>query len=317
MSEYTEETANRMLLRDGAMVSTMPVQPAAPTHNPVQLRGDYSRAAADYTVEQQWDSYTAEDHAIWKTLYSRQISMIEQYAAPEFIAGTRTLNAAPDRIPHIDETNRILEPISGWRIVAVPGLIPEEQFFAHLAHQRFPLTVWIRKPEELDYLVEPDIFHDFFGHVPMLTNPLFARFMQAYGEAGPKAVAAGALKMLSRLYWYMVEFGLIRTPQGLRAYGSGILSSKGETAYSITSPQPNRVAFDLERVLRTDYLIDDYQQIYFVIDSFEQLFEAGYNTDFTPLYRQFANTEGIAPDVVLPTDRLVGIQQSRITTKNT
>jgi phenylalanine-4-hydroxylase len=306
-----------MLLRDGAMVSTMPVQPAAPTHNPVQLRGDYSRAGADYTVEQQWDSYTAEDHAIWKTLYSRQIRMIEQYAAPEFIAGTLTLNAAPDRIPHIDETNRILEPISGWRIVAVPGLIPEEQFFAHLAHQRFPLTVWIRKPEELDYLVEPDIFHDFFGHVPMLTNPLFARFMQAYGEAGPKAVAAGALKMLSRLYWYMVEFGLIRTPQGLRAYGSGILSSKGETAYSITSPQPNRVAFDLERVLRTDYLIDDYQQIYFVIDSFEQLFEAGYNTDFTPLYRQFANTEGIAPDVVLPTDRLVGIQQSRITTKNT
>jgi phenylalanine-4-hydroxylase len=131
--------------------------------------------------------------------------------------------------------------------------------------------------------------------------------MQAYGEAGPKAVAAGALKMLSRLYWYMVEFGLIRTPQGLRAYGSGILSSKGETAYSITSPQPNRVAFDLERVLRTDYLIDDYQQIYFVIDSFEQLFEAGYNTDFAPLYRQFANTTGIAPDVILPTDRLIGI----------
>lgn len=294
-----------MLLRDGAKVRSMPVQPAAPTHNPVQLRGDYSRAAADYTVEQQWDNYTAEDHAIWKTLYSRQIRMIEQYAAPEFIAGTRTLNAAPDRIPHIDETNRILEPISGWQIVAVPGLIPEEQFFAHLAHRRFPLTVWIRKPEELDYLVEPDIFHDFFGHVPMLTNPLFARFMQAYGEAGPKAVAAGALKMLSRLYWYMVEFGLIRTPQGLRAYGSGILSSKGETAYSITSPQPNRVAFDLERVLRTDYLIDDYQQVYFVIDSFEQLFEAGYNTDFAPLYRRFANTEGIAPDVLLPTDRVV------------
>ncbi|HMN46962.1 MAG TPA: phenylalanine 4-monooxygenase [Povalibacter sp.] len=281
-------------------------QPAAPTHNPVALRGDYSQARADYTIEQQWDRYTDEDHAIWQTLYARQIHMIERYAAPEFVAGTRTLNALPDRIPRIDDTNRILEPLSGWKIVAVPGLIPEEQFFAHLANRRFPVTVWIRKRCELDYLVEPDIFHDFFGHVPLLTNPPFARFMQAYGEAGPKAIAAGALKMLARLYWYMVEFGLIATPQGLRAYGSGILSSKGETAYSIESPKPHRIAFDLERVLRTDYLIDDYQQTYFVIDSFEQLFHAGYDTDFAPFYRQFANTPGIAPDVVLPTDRLIG-----------
>ena len=282
-------------------------QPAAPTQNPVALRGDYSQAGADYTVDQQWDRYTEEEHEIWRTLYARQIRMIEQYAAPEFIAGTRTLSAAPDRIPRIDETNRILEPISGWKIVAVPGLIPEDQFFGHLAHRRFPVTVWIRKRSELDYLVEPDIFHDFFGHVPLLTNPLFARFMQAYGEAGPKAIAAGALKMLARLYWYMVEFGLINTPQGLRAYGSGILSSKGETAYCIESPKPNRIAFDLERVLRTDYLIDDYQQTYFVIDSFEQLFHAGYDTDFAPFYKQFANTAGIAPSVVLPTDRLIRV----------
>lgn len=283
----------------------MATRPVAPTHNPVQLRGDYSHAAADYTVDQHWDRYTEQDHAIWKALYARQIRMIERHAAPEFIEGTRTLNAAPDRIPRIDATNRILEPISGWQIIAVPGLIPEEQFFAHLASRRFPVTVWIRKPEELDYLVEPDIFHDFFGHVPMLTNPSFARFMQAYGEAGPKAVAAGGLKMLSRLYWYMVEFGLIRTPQGLRAYGAGILSSKGETAYCIESPKPNRIRFELERVLRTDYLIDDYQQVYFVIDSFEQLFHAGYDTDFAPLYKQFANTKGIAPNIVLPTDNVM------------
>jgi phenylalanine-4-hydroxylase len=280
-------------------------QPAAPTQNPVALRGDYSQAGADYTVDQHWDRYTEEEHEIWRTLYARQIRMIEQYAAPEFITGTRTLSASPDRIPRIDETNRILEPISGWQIVAVPGLIPEDQFFGHLAHRRFPVTVWIRKRSELDYLVEPDIFHDFFGHVPLLTNPLFARFMQAYGEAGPKAIAAGALKMLARLYWYMVEFGLINTPQGLRAYGSGILSSKGETAYCIESLKPNRIAFDLERVLRTDYLIDDYQQTYFVIDSFEQLFHAGYDTDFTPYYKQFASTAGIAPGAVLPTDRVV------------
>lgn len=280
-------------------------QPAAPTHQPVQLRGDYSQAAADYTVAQHWERYTQAEHDIWRTLYARQIRMIERYAAAEFIEGTRTLNASPDRIPDLDETNRILEPICGWRMVPVPGLIPEEQFFAHLAHRRFPVTVWIRKPAELDYLVEPDIFHDFFGHVPLLTHPSFAKFMEAYGRAGPKAIAAGGLKMLARLYWYMVEFGLIRTPQGLRAYGSGILSSKGETAYCIESPKPHRIAFDLERVLRTDYLIDDYQQTYFVIDSFEQLFRAGYDTDFAPLYRQFAATKAIDPSVILVTDRRV------------
>jgi phenylalanine-4-hydroxylase len=283
----------------------MATQPEASSSNPVTLRGDYTRAAADYTVDQHWDRYTKEDHAIWQTLYSRQTRMIEQYAAPEFIEGARTLNASPDHIPRFEETNRILEPISGWTIVAVPGLIPEQHFFAHLAHRRFPVAVWIRRREELDYLAEPDIFHDFFGHVPLLTNPSFARFMQAYGEAGPKAIEAGALKMLASLYWYMVEFGLIRTAQGLRVYGSGILSSKGETAYSIESAKPNRIAFDLERVLRTDYLIDDFQQTYFVIDSFEQLFHAGYDTDFAPLYRQFADTKSIAPDVVLPTDRVI------------
>ena len=285
----------------------MAMQPAAPTHNPVQLRGDYSQAAADYTVQQHWERYSDAEHDIWRQLYARQIAMIERYAAPEFVAGVRKLNATPDRIPRIDETNEILARTGDWQIVAVPGLIPEDQFFRHLANCRFPVTVWIRKPEELDYLVEPDIFHDFFGHLPMLTNASFAHFMQAYGEAGPKAVAADALKMLARLYWYMVEFGLIRTPQGLRAYGSGILSSKGETAYCLESPKPHRIEFNLERVLRTDYLIDDYQQTYFVIDSFEQLFHAGYQTDFTPLYKQFAETEAIAPHIVLPTDRVIRI----------
>ena len=280
----------------------MTKRPDAPTQNPVELRGDYSQAAADYTVAQQWERYTDEDHAIWRTLYERQIRLIERYATPEFVAGARALNASADHIPRIDATNRILEDATGWRIVCVPGLIPEDQFFGHLAHRRFPVTIWIRRREELDYLVEPDIFHDFFGHVPLLTNPMFAKFMQAYGEAGPKAIAAGALKMLARLYWYMVEFGLIRTRDGLRVYGSGILSSKGETVYSIESPRPHRVAFDLERVMCTDYLIDDFQQTYFVIESFEQLFHAGYDTDFAPIYRKFRDLPGIAPDIVLPTD---------------
>lgn len=280
-------------------------QPDAPGAQPVILRGAYANAASDYSVGQDWGEYSTADHDVWRTLYSRQIRLLEDYAAPEFIAGARALNASPDRIPRIDETNKVLQDMTGWTIVVVPGLIPETQFFAHLAARRFPVTRWIRRVDELDYLSEPDIFHDFFGHVPLLTNPVFARFMQSYGEAGPKAIAAGALHMLARLYWYMVEFGLIRTPQGLRVYGSGILSSKGETVYSLQDAAPNRLAFDLERVMLTDYLIDDFQQTYFVIDDFAQLFHAGYDTDFAPIYRKFATVAGIAPDVVLPTDRII------------
>jgi phenylalanine-4-hydroxylase len=279
--------------------------PEAPTHNPVQLRGDYSRAASDYTVDQEWERYTPEDHAIWQALYERQIGLLERYAAPEFIAGARALAAPRDRIPRLTDTNRILKRATGWQIVPVPGLIPEDHFFAHLANRRFPVTVWIRRRDELDYLVEPDIFHDFFGHVPLLTNPVFADFMQAYGAAGPKATAAGGLKMLARLYWYMVEFGLINTPQGLRVYGAGILSSKGETVYSVESPKPHRIAFNLERVMQTDYLIDDFQKTYFVIDSFEQLFDAGYNTDFAPIYAQYSSQPGFDPGELLPGDVIV------------
>jgi phenylalanine-4-hydroxylase len=288
----------------------MAKQPLAPTHKPVTLRGDYSRAAADYTVAQEWGSYSEAEHAVWRTLYTRQIQLIERYAAPEFVAGTRALNASAECIPRMDDTNRVLAQATGWEVVAVPGLIPEEQFFAHLAARRFPVTRWIRRVEELDYLSEPDIFHDFFGHVPLLTNPMFARFMQAYGEAGPKAIAAGALPMLARLYWYMVEFGLIATPAGLRVYGSGILSSQGETVYSIEDPRPHRIAFDLERVMRTAYLIDDFQRTYFVIDSFEQLFRAGYDTDFAPIYDRYSTAAPIPAGAVLPTDSLQSAAQS-------
>jgi phenylalanine-4-hydroxylase len=199
----------------------------------------------------------------------------------------------------------MLAPRTGWRIVGVPGLIPEEHFFAHLARQQFPVSVWMRERNELDYLAEPDLFHDFFGHVPLLANPVFARFMQAYGAGGPKAKAYDAVALLARLYWYAVEFGLIITPGGLKAYGAGILSSKGETVYSVESPVPHRVAFDLERIMRTRYLIDDFQRIYFVLDSFEQLFHAGYDTDFGPLYARNRDLPPIAPEQLLPTDRII------------
>jgi phenylalanine-4-hydroxylase len=285
--------------------------PSAPVHQPHGLRGDYSRADADYTVAQDWQHYSAEEHAIWATLYQRQRALIERYAAPEFLQGTRALAALPDRIPRFDEANRIIEAATGWRIVAVPGLIPDEVFFAHLAQQRFPVTVWIRRRDELDYLVEPDLFHDFFGHVPLLTNPVFARFMRAYGQAGPKAMATpGGLRMLSRLYWYMVEFGLIRTAQGLRVYGSGILSSKGETVYSLEDPAPQRLRFDLVRVMRTEYCIDEFQKTYFVLDSFQELFDACYRTDFAPLYERYAQQPPIAADGRVADDVEVKIERA-------
>jgi phenylalanine-4-hydroxylase len=279
--------------------------PSAPTRGQLELRGAYEHTAPDYTVEQRWANYSEAEHEVWRTLYTRQRALLERYAAAEVVAGLAAVGVDEGRIPRFDAVNQLLQAVTGWRIVAVPGLIPEEHFFAHLAARSFPVSVWIRKPHELDYLSEPDLFHDFFGHVPLLANPVFARFMQAYGVAGQKAQAHHAVALLARVYWYTVEFGLLRTAAGLRAYGAGILSSKGETVYSVESPEPNRVAFDLERVMRTDYRIDTFQRMYFVIDSFEQLFEAGYGTDFGPLYDRIGSAPGIAPEVLLEGDRVI------------
>jgi phenylalanine-4-hydroxylase len=279
--------------------------PQAPTRGQLSLRGAYDRTAPDYTVEQDWDAYRAGEHEIWRTLFTRQRKLLGRYAAPEVVAGLEALGIDAAHIPRFAAVNALLGPVTGWRIVAVPGLIPEEHFFAHLAARSFPVSVWIRQPHELDYLAEPDLFHDFFGHVPLLANPVFARFMQAYGAAGKKAQAHGAVGLLARVYWYTVEFGLLSTSAGLRAYGAGILSSKGETVYSIESPEPNRVAFELERVMRTEYRIDSFQRMYFVIDSFEQLFRAGYDTDFGPLYDRIGSGPGLGPEVLLPADRVI------------
>jgi phenylalanine-4-hydroxylase len=278
--------------------------PSAPTANAVKLRGDYSRADADYVVEQDWASYTAEQHSLWSTLVNRQLALVKRYGAPQFLAGLSALSLQ-DRIPRFEEASRILRRATGWEIVAVPGLIPEQHFFAHLAQRRFPVTVWLRLPEEIDYLVEPDVFHDFFGHVPLLSDPVFADFVQAYGVAGRKAAAEGGVDMLARLYWYSVEFGLMNTDGELRTYGAGILSSAGETAYCIDSPLPHRIHFNLERVMRTGYMIDAYQKSYFVVDSFEQLFRDSYDRDFAPIYRQYRDTAAIPPDTVQAGDVLV------------
>lgn len=258
----------------------------------------------DHVIPQGWERYTSAHHAIWRRLFERQSRLLPGRACDEFVQGMAGLGIAADGIPDFDRLSEVLMRTTGWRIVAVPGLVPDDVFFGHLAARRFPATNWIRKPEQMDYLQEPDVFHDIFGHVPLLMNPVFADYLQAYGRGGMKALRLGALPNLARLYWYTVEFGLIMTGEGLRIYGSGIVSSRGETLYCLDSPQPKRVAFDLLRIMRTNYRIDDFQEIYFVIDSFEQLFAAT-RPDFAPYYKQLEAMADIAPGDLLPSDRAI------------
>ena len=268
-------------------------------------RGDYGRARSDYTCPQDWAKYSTADHDTYRRLYTRQLQQLPGLACNEFIAAVQQLGT-PERIPHFDSISEKLLKTTGWQIVGVPGLIPEEAFFALLAQRKFPVTDWIREPEEFDYVVEPDVFHDLFGHVPLLFNPTFADYMQAYGAGGMKASRLDACELLARLYWYTVEFGLIDTPQGLRAYGAGILSSAGELRHSVTSTAPRRVAFELQRLMRSRYRIDTFQASYFVIDSFQQLFDAT-APDFTPVYaavrERIAHDGEIDAGVVLPGER--------------
>ncbi|MBN8829390.1 MAG: phenylalanine 4-monooxygenase, partial [Sphingomonadales bacterium] len=197
-----------------------------------------------------------------------------------------------------------LQARTGWRVVAVPGLVPDAVFFDHLANRRFVAGNFIRRPDQLDYLQEPDVFHDVFGHVPLLADPVYADYMQAYGEGGLRSLRFGALHKLARLYWYTVEFGLIEEAGELRLFGAGIVSSHGESRFALDDPSPNRIAFDLLRVMRTNYRIDDYQQSYFVIPSFEALLKATVETDFAPVYAALEGLEDVAADAVLPQDRL-------------
>ena len=264
---------------------------------------DAPRPGDDCVIEQGWADYTELDHAIWRRLFERQSKLLPGRACAEYVEGLRALGVAAEGIPEFERLSDILERTTGWRIVAVPGLVPDDVFFEHLANRRFPATNWIRRPEQMDYLQEPDAFHDVFGHVPVLMNPVFADYMQAYGRGGLKALRLGALGKLARLYWYTVEFGLIRTPEGLRIYGSGIVSSHGESLYCLEDPSPNRILFDLMRVMRTEYRIDSFQECYFVIDSFDQLFEAT-RPDFTAYYQVLERLADIEPGRVLPEDRL-------------
>ena len=257
------------------------------------LRGDYHLAASDYSVEQDWSAYGAAEHALFRRLFERQSKLVPRYACPEWIAAIAGLETG-DGIPRFDRVSKKLRAATGWEIVAVPGLIPDAAFFAHLAERRFPVTVWLRRPEEFDYIVEPDVFHDFFGHVPLLFDPVYADHLHEYGKGGLKALRLDAVKMLARLYWYTIEFGLVRTGSRVRAYGAGLLSSGGELPHSVTDPGPRRIDFDLERALRTEYRIDRYQTSYFVIDSFAQLLRET-APDFTPIYAKLRSLPALEP----------------------
>src|SRR5438552_5526139 len=256
----------------------------------------------DFAIEQNWQAYSEEEHAIWRLLFERQQRLLVGRACREYLEGLAGLGVAADGIPDFRRLSDILDRATGWRLVAVPGLVPDDVFFAHLAGRRFPSTCFIRRRDQLDYIQEPDVFHDICGHVPLLMNPVFADYLQAYGEGGLKALRLGHLHRLARLYWYTVEFGLIATEEGLRIYGSGILSSAGESVYSLDDPHPHRLHFDLRRVMRTQYHIDRYQETYFVIDDFGQLFAAT-RPDFAPIYREVAALPDLEPTERLDHDR--------------
>ena len=261
------------------------------------------RDPSDFATEQDWRGYRAEEHAVWRLLFERQQRLLRGRACREFLDGLEGLGVAASGIPDFRALSDILDRATGWRILAVPGLVPDDVFFTLLARRQFPSTCFIRRRDQLDYLSEPDIFHDICGHVPLLMNPVFADYMQAYGKGGLKALGLGHLPHLARLYWYTVEFGLIDTGDGLRIYGSGILSSAGESVYSLEDPRPQRIRFDLKRVMRTRYRIDDFQECYFVIRDFAELFKAT-RPDFTPLYQKLARLSDLEPGRLTARDRL-------------
>ena len=262
-------------------------------------------AAADWTVPQNWAHYTPEDHAVWDTLFARQAKLLPGRASDAYLRGLDVLRLSKPGIPDFEELSDRLMALTGWQVVAVPGLVPDDVFFEHMANRRFVAGNFIRRRDQLDYLQEPDVFHDVFGHVPMLADPAFADYLVAYGQGGLRANGMHALKYLARLYWYTVEFGLVAEPEGLRIYGAGIVSSFAESRFALEDASPNRIGFDLERVMRTEYRIDDFQQNYFVIPSFDALLHVTVETDFAPLYDAIRGQADIAVGEIVAGDAVL------------
>ncbi|MER9682093.1 phenylalanine 4-monooxygenase [Mesorhizobium sp. M0184] len=246
------------------------------------LRGDYSVCRADFTVAQGYN-YSDEEQAVWRTLCDRQTKLTRKLAHHSYLDGVAALGLL-DKIPDFGAVSEKLRKLTGWEIVAVPGLIPAAPFFDHLANRRFPVTNWLRTQKELDYIVEPDMFHDFFGHVPILTQPVFADFIQMYGKKADSVIALGGDEMITRLYWYTVEYGLMREPgQPLKAFGAGLMSSFTELQFAIEGGEAHHVPFDLETVMRTGYEIDKFQRAYFVLPSFDALRDAFETADLAAI----------------------------------
>ncbi|MGN7997344.1 phenylalanine 4-monooxygenase [Sphingomonas sp. 22176] len=262
-------------------------------------------AAADWTIPQDWAAYTAEEHATWDKLFARQAKLLPGRASSAYLKGLEALRLSESGIPNFEELSERLMKLTGWQVVAVPGLVPDDVFFDHMANRRFVAGNFIRRPDQLDYIQEPDVFHDVFGHVPMLADPVFADYLEAYGRGGMRALELGALKQLGRLYWYTVEFGLVEEAEGLRIYGAGIVSSSAESVFALESDSPNRLRFDMQRVMQTEYRIDDFQQNYFVIPSFEALLHETLETDFAPLYAQILAQPDIPIAAILPGDGVI------------
>lgn len=255
-------------------------------------------------LEPEQRSYTAEDDHIWDDLFAQQMEILPGRACTAFIEGLKRLDLGKGGVPDFKEMSEELDAITGWEVVPVPMLIPDHVFFWHLANRRFPAGNFIRTRETFDYIQEPDVFHDVFGHVPLLTDPVFADYMEAYGRAGWKALKYNRLKALSALYWYTVEFGLIRENDGIKSYGAGILSGPTEAKFAVEAKSPNRIHLDVDRVMRTDYVISDLQPTYFVIDSFDELFEMTVDRNFDEIYESLDAGFTYANSAVLPEDKV-------------
>jgi phenylalanine-4-hydroxylase len=269
----------------------------APLQKPAHVGEDW--------LEPAQQVYDADENAVWDELVARQMQVLPGRAASTFLAGLDKLDLGRGGVPEFGRLSEELGALTGWSVVPVPMLIPDHVFFWHLANRRFPAGNFIRSRADFDYIQEPDVFHDVFGHVPMLADPVYADYMQEYGRAGWKAMRYNRLKALGALYWYTVEFGLILEEQGLRAYGAGILSGPTEAVFCLDAASPNRIMLNVDRVMRTDYVIDDLQPSYFVIESFGALYHDTVERDFDRLYRSlpaaftYANSAVIDIDDVL------------------
>jgi len=260
---------------------------------------------SDDWLEPAQTAYSSDDDAIWNDLFARQMKVLPGRAASAFLAGLEKLDLGKGGVPDFGKMSEELNTLTGWSVVPVPMLIPDHVFFWHLANRRFPAGNFIRTRETFDYIQEPDVFHDVFGHVPMLTDPVFADYMQEYGRAGWKAMRYNRLKALGALYWYTVEFGLLEEADGIKAYGAGILSGPTEIVFATEAKSPNRIMLNVDRAMRTDYVISDLQPTYFVIESFEDLYRQTVERDFDRLYRSLAASFTYANSAVIDVDNVV------------